>query len=245
MSCTKCNHQFCWLCKGPWDKHGSQTGGYYVCNKYNEDQKLGNLGAEEKSILTNQKLLQKYEYYYKRFKSSAEGIKFTRDMHKKIEAAAGEHTELSRYSFLSEAIDKLIEARSVLEWTYCLAYYLKEGGKKLLFEYQQQMLVGNTEELQHIMDQNIDGKLDQLIAKRDMIINMTRLMDKFRQEMVSQVERGEFEELLLSKADVGMGNIWCCSNCKSDNDKKLDLCSGCGACQKHGETECKACAKKN
>jgi hypothetical protein len=42
------------------------------------------------------------------------------------------------------------QARRVLEWSYCLAYYLKEGGKKTLFEYQQQMLVGNTEALQYV-----------------------------------------------------------------------------------------------
>jgi hypothetical protein len=31
-SCSCCS-------KGPWTSHGSATGGYYVCNKYDEDQK--------------------------------------------------------------------------------------------------------------------------------------------------------------------------------------------------------------
>ena len=30
MTCIKCGHNFCWLCKGPWASHGNQTGGYYV-----------------------------------------------------------------------------------------------------------------------------------------------------------------------------------------------------------------------
>ncbi len=229
------------MCKGPWDKHGSQTGGYYVCNKYNEDNKTGNVGAEEKSILENQKLLQKYEYYYKRFKSSADAIKFTLEINKRIEAKT-QNMEISRFSFLSEAVEKLVDARRVLEWSYCLAYYLKEGGKKALFEYQQQMLVGNTEALQDVMDNTTD--IDKLLAMRDNIINKTRTMDKFRQEMVAQIERGDFEELLLNKADASLGNMWTCSGCKTDNKKESEFCVTCTACVKHGEPECKACTKR-
>jgi len=105
------------------------------------------------------------------------------------------------------------------------------------------MLVGNTEELQHIMDETTD--IDKLlsIAMRDSIINKTRTMDKFRAEMVAQIERGDFEELLLNKADAGLGNQWTCIHCKADNKKEAELCVGCQACQKHGEQECKACKK--
>jgi ariadne-1 len=38
MNCRKdsggCGYDFCWLCRGPWKEHGSATGGYYACNKY-------------------------------------------------------------------------------------------------------------------------------------------------------------------------------------------------------------------
>ena len=27
-------HEFCWLCRAPWNTHGEQTGGYYACNRY-------------------------------------------------------------------------------------------------------------------------------------------------------------------------------------------------------------------
>jgi hypothetical protein len=30
MKCSKCGHDFCWLCKDDWSKHGAETGGYYV-----------------------------------------------------------------------------------------------------------------------------------------------------------------------------------------------------------------------
>ena len=33
MTCSQCRHEFCWLCKNDWSKHGETTGGYYACNK--------------------------------------------------------------------------------------------------------------------------------------------------------------------------------------------------------------------
>ena len=33
MTCSKCNHDFCWACLGRWAIHSSRTGGYYTCNR--------------------------------------------------------------------------------------------------------------------------------------------------------------------------------------------------------------------
>jgi len=141
---------------------------------------------------------------------------------------------------LTEAVEKLIEARRVLQWTYALAYYLKSDKQKNLFEYQQEMLVGNTEALQDIME---NSEVDKLLSMRSEIINRTRTIDKFRAEMVKQVEAGDFEELLLSKADTG-ATMWTCPHCKTDNKNSLELCGSCTACQRHGEQECKVCGIK-
>jgi len=185
--------------------------------------------------------LQKYTYYYKHFKSCIEGVKFTENLNERVEKAAKEKSmDITTYGFLHDAVDKLIDARRVLQWTYALAYYLKSDTQKNLFEYQQEMLVGNTEALQDIMETH---DIDKLISMRTEIVNRTRTIDKFRAEMVKQVERGDFEELLLSKADVGSA-MWTCAHCKTDNKFTAELCQGCQACQKHGEQECKACRKK-
>jgi hypothetical protein len=41
-----------------------------VCTKYDSDAKEGKVSSEERGIVENQKLLQKYSFYYKRFKGS-------------------------------------------------------------------------------------------------------------------------------------------------------------------------------
>lgn len=40
MTC-RCRREFCWLCLGDWAEHGSETGGYYDCNKFNERRLRG------------------------------------------------------------------------------------------------------------------------------------------------------------------------------------------------------------
>ena len=122
-----------------------------MCSKYDAEVKEGKVSSEERGMVDNQKLLQKYTFYYKRFKGSADAIKFTQKLGDKIERSMKDE-DLNKYSFLLEAVDKLIAARRILQWTYSLAYYLKNGGQKHLFEYQQEMLVGSTEALQDIMD---------------------------------------------------------------------------------------------
>jgi len=240
MHCAKCGHHFCWLCKGPWDKHGSATGGYYICNKYNEETGKGAVSSEEKGMIENQVLLQKYTYYYKRFASSVEAIKFTQKIGTELETKM-KNQDLTKFTFVTNGVDKLVAARRVLQWCYMLGYYMKAGGEKNLFEYQQQLLLENTETLQDIMDNSKD--LEILMQKRAAILNLTGLIDKYTKEMVKKVEEGKFEDLLMNKADT-VTEKWACGICKIENKKEAVHCSGCQACKKHGEQECKPCGKQ-
>jgi len=193
---------------------------------------------EEKTMIHSQKVLQKYEYYYKRFKSHMDAIRFTKDIHDRIENISSK-MELD-FSFLSETIDKLIEARRVLQWGYVVSYYLKDGNKKNLFEHQQGMLVDATESLQDVME---NKSVEWLIQQRNDLVNRTSAMDRLRVDIVSRLDHtDEFDDWLLCKADASL-SMWTCSHCKTDNRKEHELCLGCAACVKHGEQDCKACTK--
>jgi len=143
--------------------------------------------------------------------------------------------DINKYAFLLEAVDKLIEARRVLQMVYILSYYMKAGLQKDLFEYQQQLLCGNTEMLQDIMENAKD-----LLAKRREIQDLTALITKFRLEMIKLVEGEKFQEALLQEADTVM-EMWACSACRIDNRKESTTCVACKACKLHGEQDCKAC----
>jgi len=138
-----------------------------------------------------------------------------------------------------EAVEKLVEARRVLQWSYILSYYMKAGLQKDLFEYQQQMLCGKTETLQDIME-TFEKKVAELLGKKRDIQDLTAIISKFRMEMVKLVEGEKFQEALLQEADTVM-EMWACSMCKIDNRKESTLCIACKACKIHGEQDCKAC----
>jgi ariadne-1 len=77
MSCRLCKHEFCWLCLGNWSEHGSATGGYYQCNKYEEAKKGGDkkIVQQEKKVEDAKNELKKYMFYFERYNNhhKAEG----------------------------------------------------------------------------------------------------------------------------------------------------------------------------
>lgn len=40
-----CKHDFCWVCLGSWEPHGSS---WYNCNRYDEDEAKAARDAQEK-----------------------------------------------------------------------------------------------------------------------------------------------------------------------------------------------------
>lgn len=239
MKCSNCQHDFCWLCKEPWKNHGSGTGGYYVCNKYNESAAKGNLSEEEKTMAESQRVLQKYTYYYKRFKNNGDAIRFTRRFKERVERDMGS-ADLARFAFVFDACRRIEEARSCLQWTYCMAYFLRAGREKNLFEYQQDMLTGHTEALQDILDNASDAH-ESLLDKRKQVIDLTGSIAKFTRESVQQVMDGAYEQVLNNSADESF-STWACVMCTGENKPSVNRCKSCGACRTHGEQDCKAAA---
>lgn len=61
MQCKLCNKEFCWICLGDWKDHNTNSGGYYKCNKF-KDEDLKNKTQEDAKYE-----LQKYMFYFERY----------------------------------------------------------------------------------------------------------------------------------------------------------------------------------
>jgi ariadne-1 len=122
MTCGSCRYEFCWLCKGPWSDHGSATGGYYKCNRYEADKGAAAF-AEEAKAEDARSALQKYMFYFTRFDNHDKSIKFAQETRKKAEGIMGKlqdklGTSYQDVQFVLHAVNAVIEVSRCL--TCCL-----------------------------------------------------------------------------------------------------------------------------
>ena len=109
-NCGGCGYEFCWLCRGNWTDHGTHTGGYYNCNKYEaSDAKKQDITAED--VKTE---LELYMFYYHRYEAHLAAGKVAEEQRAQVELRAiGFQTKFQVRSedtkFLSEATEQLLE----------------------------------------------------------------------------------------------------------------------------------------
>ncbi|GAM27869.1 hypothetical protein SAMD00019534_110450 [Acytostelium subglobosum LB1] len=198
MTCRKnaggCGFEFCWLCRGPWTEHGSATGGYYNCNKYDKSK-----AKEDDDKAADAKTeLEAYMFYYHRYESHKGAMKIADEQRKN--AFQKEQMILSRFDvrsadtkFLMEATEQLLRNRRVLQYSYVYGFYLdKKSQERNLFEYLQEDLEKHTDQLSTYYEQNIE-KLDDyqaFIKWKEQVTNYTRITKKFLDHFVEGVAGG-------------------------------------------------------
>ena len=166
MTCRMCSHEFCWLCMGLWSEHGSKTGGYYNCNKYEEMKKKDSkFESEERKRNDAKHELEKYMFYFERYNNHDKSEKHARALRpiikSKIELLhAVKKYPMSELEFLQMAVDEVIKCRQVLKWTYVFAFYLLDAKEKQLFEFLQENLEKNCDYLHELIEKPLDPYLD-------------------------------------------------------------------------------------
>jgi len=189
MTCTRCRFEFCWVCSGGWSTHGTTSGGYYNCNKYQAGQKNEN----EDDAAKAKRELDRYLFYYRRYHGHEMSLKFANKQKIEAENKMKEIQERDRQGgwsdveYLAKAVDQLIECRRVLKYTYVYAYYLQDGAGKSLFEYNQMMLEANTERLSELTERPID-RID-----RSEVTNFTRVTGSFVHKLLEQIMSDDIE----------------------------------------------------
>lgn len=185
MTCT-CGHQWCWLCRADWSTHGSHTGGYYSCNRY---EKSDAKKVDDK-VAASKKELDRYLHYYNRH------FNYRRDLERgdaKRQHAAAKIAEFKRdvsatrfgmnSSFISEAVELELECRDVLSWTYVIAYFLEEGTRQSdFFGFLQANLEGITERLADLNKSKLADQDDDQLKTR------TRVTKKYLDAMAQAME---------------------------------------------------------
>jgi ariadne-1 len=185
MTCQKCRHEFCWICMGDWKEHGSNTGGYYKCNKFDDTA-----GNSDDPVGQAQRELDRYLHFYSRYHAHAEAQRFARQQRHGI--------DVQDYQIAAQ--EQLVECRRVLKFTYVFAYYTYtpvNGDTKPAaaatsgpvshrerFEHHQEMLERFTESLHELTERPAENQ------DRTELVNQTRVVDRFLKNILKYVEDG-------------------------------------------------------
>jgi len=196
MTCNKdvggCGHEFCWLCKGDWSKHGENTGGFYECNIYKDNQKKGIKSDEEQKMENAKTELDRYEFHWTRYDSHYKSKKFAlkqkKDINDKMFILSSKFNwRLNEAQFLKDALNEVIMCWNVLSWTYVIGYYYKKGEFNMeLFKHSQAQLETFCDGLQSKLDFDLDKFGNNKV--RQEVINYTRTAKKYRTNLVKSLQ---------------------------------------------------------
>jgi len=201
MTCRKnaggCGFEFCWLCRGAWSEHGSHTGGYYNCNKYDQS----NAKEEDTKSADAKTELEHYMFYYHRYESHRNAMKIADEQRKNADKKGTALMEkfdvrAADTKFLMESTEQLINNRRVLQWSYVYGFYLgsdaSKAAEKNLYEYLQEDLEKHTNYLSELYERSMDklSEYQLFIQWKEEVTNYTRVCGKFLQNFVEGVMGG-------------------------------------------------------
>ena len=168
MTCAICRHEFCWLCLGDWAEHGNRTGGFYNCNRYDEQKKNAQFTAAERKRDQATSSLHRYLHYYERWAAHEKARAKAEQQHDHVREAVllelceRTQTPLSQLKFITEALKQVVECRRMLKWTYAYGFFLddSEWARRNFFEFQQ----GEAEASLERLHEETETKLSDFIT---------------------------------------------------------------------------------
>jgi ariadne-1 len=103
---------------GPWSEHGQNSGGYYKCNRFENN-------AVDVNATKAKLELDRYLHYYQRFHEHNNSLKFASKQReiadsKMVQLQESEKSAWINVQYLRQAVDQVIECRRVLKFTYVL-----------------------------------------------------------------------------------------------------------------------------
>ncbi|KAI5858128.1 hypothetical protein BZA05DRAFT_116256 [Tricharina praecox] len=196
MTCRKCKHEFCWVCMGPWNEHGTS---WYNCNRYEEKS-----GSEARDNQAKSRAsLERYLHYYNRYANHDHSAKLDKDLFIKTEKKMTMLQSASGMSwievqYLAQASSVLQQCRQTLKWTYAFAFYLERNNNTYIFEDNQKDLEMAVEQLSELFEK----PPDQLRESKKEMMDRTAYVNNRRRILLEDTAQGLKNERWAFTVDV-------------------------------------------
>ncbi|VIO95341.1 ubiquitin-conjugating enzyme E2-binding protein 1, putative [Brugia malayi] len=187
MTCKNvaCKMEFCWMCLGPWEPHGSS---WYSCNRYDDTLAKQARDAQERSRAA----LQRYLHYYNRYMNHQQSLKLEHKLYSivksKMEVMQQANMSWIEVQFLRKAVDVLSECRRTLMYTYAFAFYLQKDNQSVIFEENQRDLEHATEQLSEFLERDLDH--ENLVSLKQKVQDKYRYVEQRRTTLLKHCAEG-------------------------------------------------------
>uniref|UniRef100_A0A158R583 RBR-type E3 ubiquitin transferase n=1 Tax=Syphacia muris TaxID=451379 RepID=A0A158R583_9BILA len=187
MTCKNaaCKMEFCWMCLGPWEPHGSS---WYSCNRYDDTLAKQARDAQERSRAA----LQRYLHYYNRFMNHQQSLKLENKLYAtaktKMEQMQQANMSWIEVQFLRKAVDVLSECRRTLMYTYAFAFYLQKDNQSEIFEDNQRDLEHATEQLSEFLERDLNN--ENLVSLKQKVQDKFRYVEQRRAVLLKHCTEG-------------------------------------------------------
>ncbi|XP_028411294.1 E3 ubiquitin-protein ligase arih1l-like [Dendronephthya gigantea] len=193
---SNCKADFCWVCLGAWEPHGSN---WYSCNRFDEKDSQNAREAQNKSRSS----LERYLFYCNRYMNHIQSAKLECELDAKVTTKMNEMQKHNmswiEVQFLKKAVNVLSMCRNTLKYTYVFAFYLQKNNQTVIFEDNQKDVEMATETLSEYLERDISS--ENLGCIKQKVQDKYRYCEMRRKVLLDHVNEGyendfwEFQEI--------------------------------------------------
>nr|NP_648392.1 uncharacterized protein Dmel_CG12362, isoform A [Drosophila melanogaster]NP_729606.1 uncharacterized protein Dmel_CG12362, isoform B [Drosophila melanogaster]AOQ12950.1 CG12362-PA [synthetic construct]AAF50159.1 uncharacterized protein Dmel_CG12362, isoform A [Drosophila melanogaster]AAN11912.1 uncharacterized protein Dmel_CG12362, isoform B [Drosophila melanogaster]AAO39642.1 AT17761p [Drosophila melanogaster] len=179
-----CRYDFCWVCLGSWEPHGSS---WYSCNRFDEEEAKQARLAQQKYRSS----MARYLHYYNRYSNHMQSLKMENKLYSNIQAKMDDMQEEMSWievQFLRDAVDVLCQCRTTLMYSYVFAFYLMNNNQKIIFEDNQKDMEMATEKLSECLEREITVK--NIYEVKQKVLDLSHYCQKRRHVLLCHVREG-------------------------------------------------------
>lgn len=228
MTCTnrRCKHEFCWICRQPWRLHGKRTGGFFRCNKWQEDEASDNAEAKSDPDLDTgtaqfsayaarqaSATMAHFLHYFNRYTAHLESSDLERNMADNVCTRLAPVIEASLLSietdvmplwdglyFIHAAFVELLECRSVLKNSYIFAFYRYLRSNSMTFTVRLRKEKIRFEALQSELEM-ITEHLSDIVGRKH--LRATRKQIQFLTSVAAEKRRELYHFVIKTSREQG------------------------------------------
>ncbi|XP_034658009.1 E3 ubiquitin-protein ligase ariadne-1 [Drosophila subobscura] len=179
-----CRYDFCWVCLGSWEPHGSS---WYSCNRFDEEE-------AKKARLAQQlyrSTMARYLHYYNRYMNHMQSGRLEHNIYAQVQAKVKAMRETMTWfevQFLEESVEVLCQCRVTLMYSYVFAYYLRNNNQKIIFEDNQRDLESATEKISECLEREITALTFQTVRQK--VLDLSHYCERRRTVLLCHVREG-------------------------------------------------------